>query len=77
MNKNRRKQLEKIVEALEALRDDLEMLKDEEQDCFDNLPESLQESEKGEIMQEYADDLEAAYDDLDNVICSIQDIIDR
>jgi hypothetical protein len=41
------------------------------------LPDSLQESEKGEMMQEYADDLEAAYDDLDNVICSIQDIIDR
>ena len=51
MNKNRRKQLERIVEQLENLRDDLEMLKDEEQECFDNLPESLQESEKGEMMQ--------------------------
>ena len=77
MNKNRRKQLERIVEQLENLRDDLEMLKYEEQECFDNLPDSLQESEKGEMMQEYADDLEAAYDDLDNVISSIQDIIDR
>jgi exonuclease VII small subunit len=32
MNKNRRKQLERIVEQLENLRDDLEMLKDEEQE---------------------------------------------
>lgn len=81
MNKIRRKELASIVaklEALDALRleikDELEAVMDEEQEALDNLPESLQESERGEQMQEYLDAMESALCDLEEIdIESISD----
>ena len=43
MNKSRRTALNKIVAALNELRDTLETVHDEEEEAMDNLPESLQE----------------------------------
>ena len=48
MNKQRREQLSEVVGKLEVLKDELEELKEEERECFENLPESLQESERGQ-----------------------------
>lgn len=47
MNKIGRKQIEAIINQLESLRDEIETLKDEEQEKYDNLPDSLQDSERG------------------------------
>ena len=84
MNKIRRKELARIVEKLETLealrseiQEELEAVMDEEQEAFDNMPESLQESEKGQQMQEYIDAMESALDDLEEIdIDSIRDQID-
>ena len=46
--------------ALEELMQDIEALQEEEQECYDNLPESLQDGERGQDMQEAADNLEYA-----------------
>ena len=70
MNKFRREHLSEIVGKLEVL-------KEEERECFENLPEGLQESEKGQQYEENADDLETACDDLENLIESIQEVINR
>ena len=74
MNKLKRKSLAEIVsklEELDSLREEIkEMLQgviDEEQEDLDNLPESLQYSEKGETMQEYIDSMQGVYDDLDSL----------
>lgn len=74
MNKIRRKKLAKIKEKITDLKYELEEIKEEEQDCFDNLPYSLQASSKGEEMDEniyYLDNtmeiLENALDELDNI----------
>ena len=48
MNKQRRDQLFEIAGKLEVLKEELEELKEEERECFENLPESLQESERGQ-----------------------------
>lgn len=48
MNKARRSDIQKIIERLEEIRDDIEAVKDEEEEAYENLPESLQESERGE-----------------------------
>lgn len=56
---------------------ELEYIRDEEQEAFDNLPESLQYSEKGETMEEYVDDIDSAISDLDSLIESIEDIVNR
>ena len=83
MNKARRKELAQIVaklEELEALhleiKEELEAVRDEEQEALDNLPESLQESERGEQMQEYIDAMESALDDLEQLdIEEIRDLL--
>lgn len=82
MNKIRRKELARIVaklEELEALREeiqsDLEIVMELEQDALDNMPESLQESERGEQMQEYIDIMDGVIDELDCM--SINDLADQ
>ena len=72
MNAQRRKTLKTIVGRLEAMErvrqvilDELSEVMDEEMNAFDNLPESLQESERGEKMMECYDIMEGVHDELD------------
>lgn len=69
MNAKRRKQIEKLSAKLEELMADLEAIQEEEQECFDNLPENFQYGEKGDRMQE-------CIDTMDDVLSGIQDCID-
>lgn len=83
MNNARRKQLIQIGSELRALagklsdiKDQVESPRDEEQEAYDNLPESFQNGEKGQAAQEaitslenaieLLTDLEEAADHLDN-----------
>jgi hypothetical protein len=68
MNAARRKQLEAIKTRIEDLAQDLVSLEDEEQECFDNLPESLQQSERGVAMEAAAGALSEAQDYLSNAV---------
>lgn len=54
-----------------------ETLKDEEQEKYDNLPDSLQDSERGETFTDNVDNMETAYDSLDEAIGYLQEILDR
>ena len=72
MNKARRARLQEVIaklEELDSLRcEAMELLSeviDEEQEAYDNLPEPIQGSEKGEQMQEYIDSMQSVHDDLD------------
>lgn len=47
MNNKRRKEISKIVATLEDVRDRLSEVVDEEQIAFDNMPESIQGSDRG------------------------------
>lgn len=74
MNAQRRKALKAVItklEDLESLRqeikEELEDIMDEEQESFDNMPEGLQESDRGQQMQEYISTMEGAIDDLDSM----------
>ena len=58
MNKQRRKELEKVAYILGTARQLLEDVLEEEHNAFDNMPESLQYSERGEAMSEGIDSLE-------------------
>ena len=77
MNKARRKWLEDIIGKLEEQKDELYQLYEEEQEAYDNMPESLQESERGQAAYEYASDLEGEYNSLEDVIQNLQEILDR
>lgn len=76
MNKARRKKLEEIVNALDAQKSAIESVCEEEQEAFDNLPESIQYSERGETMESDISDMVDAVSDLENVISSLQKIFD-
>lgn len=77
MNAKRRKEIGDVVSRLQAIYSELEELAGQEREAYENLPESLQYSEKGEQMDESASDLETAQDDIQAVIDSLEDIINR
>lgn len=60
MNRQRRNRIELVMTKLDELREEIEALRDEEQEAFDNLPESLQEGERGEAMNEAIENLDSA-----------------
>ena len=76
MNKARRKQLEEIVNNLDEQKSAIESVCEEEQEAFDNLPESIQYSERGETMESYISEMEDALSNLEDIISSLQEIID-
>ncbi len=71
MNKTRRKVLEVLSEKLDALKCELELLYEEEQQYYDNMSESLKNGDKGQAASLAAANLESAVGCLDDVINSI------
>ena len=83
MNNERRKELTKIVDRidalkseLETLRDDIDSLQGEERDGFENLPESFQQGYKGQAMEAAADAMQEAYDAIDAAASSADEAIE-
>ena len=74
MNAQGRKEIAKYIAVLEEIKNKLETMRDEEENKFDNMPEGLQDSERGEAMQEAMEQLEMACDSLDEVISDLQEI---
>lgn len=60
--------IEKIVNALEALGDEVESLRDDEQEKFDNAPEGLEGSERYAAIEAAADNLDTAHDNITEAI---------
>lgn len=88
MNKQRRKQLAEAIEKLEqaiALLEEaqeiVETVADEEQEAYDNMPESLQGTERGEMtldnvstMEEVRYNIESYIDEINEQIDSLGDL---
>ena len=75
MNKTRRRDLQNIITKIDILKEELEALRDEEQDYMDNIPENLQGSERYEVAEEAVDNMDNALDAFDEVIDSISEAI--
>ena len=71
MNKVRRETLQGISIKLEDLKSDIESLRDEEQEYADNMPDSLQGSEKHDTAENAISSMDEAIDNLDSVINEI------
>lgn len=65
MNKARRKSIQQIIDHLIELKENIDILRDEEQEAYDNLPEAMQESERGEAMNTAIYQMEDAMEDID------------
>lgn len=74
MNKKSRALVAEIIERLRRCHEDLEGVKDDEQEKFDNMPEGLQESERGQAIQNVADSLEEICEDLGGVISDLEEL---
>ena len=73
MNAQGRKEIAKHIASLEEIKNKLESMRDDEEEKYDNMPEGLQESERGEQMQEAIEALDI--DNLEEVIDGLREII--
>lgn len=74
MNKQRREALLRIADDLESVKNDLVSVREEEQEAFDNLPESLQYSARGDAMEEAVSEMDDIESDIDDLIGRISEL---
>lgn len=77
MNKQRRKQIDELAARVETCGTDAQMISDEETEAKENLPESIQYSEKGDQMEENISDLDQVASDLEDLFNQLQEIAQR
>lgn len=75
MNKVRRKELDRAADMLREAYSIIESCRDDEEGAYDNLPESFQDGERGEEMQEYIDVMDEVMDQIDEAANAIEEII--
>lgn len=74
MNNKRRKEIEKISNQITELLGGLQVIQEEEQEAFDNLPEGIQESEKGEVIEENADNIQSVIDEIESQLTELEEL---
>ena len=73
MNKATRKQIENIISILNEKKDEIDELQSDEEEKFDNMPEGLQDGEKGQAMSNASEALSSASESLDEAISSLEE----
>jgi hypothetical protein len=73
MNKERRKQISYVVDAINVALESVRDIAGEEQEAFDSMPEGLQDSERGQASSEAAAYLEETVGMLEEAM----DLLDR
>ena len=74
MNDDRRKRIDEAMEHISAARELLDTVIAEEQEAFDNLPQGLQGSERGQKLEETADSLYSIPSDLEDMESLLEEI---
>lgn len=72
MNKIRRKALQEIYDKLSDLREELETIKDEEDESRENMPENLQGSERYKQSETASGNIDEAMEYLSSACDSIE-----
>lgn len=76
MNRMRRKEIESIMDALEAVRMRVDEVNEEEADYRDNIPENLQGSERYEKADDAVSNLEEALECIENALEYLEDAME-
>ena len=76
MNKQDRRELQGYVDSLEKIKSNIETMMEDETEKLDNMPEGLQESERGEAMQNAIDQMEYGIDSLQEAIDNLSEILE-
>lgn len=81
MNNARRKaiasesvRIELAIRQINLIKDNIERILSDEEDAFDNMPENLQYSERGENSQDAMDLLNEAISSLEDALDNLSDI---
>ena len=74
MNKRDRKDLQRAVSMLDEARSIVGVLSESEQDKFDNMPENLQDSERGEKFESDAAELQSGADAIESAMCELEEL---
>ena len=75
MNKNRRERAKYYRGVLREAKDGIEMLREEEDECRDNMPENLCESERYQHSEECSEAMDSAIASIEEAIEYIDTII--
>ena len=75
MNAKTRKEIEKLTESLDEIKCAVENFQCDEEEKFDNLPEGIQDSERGEEFQAAIENLESAASSIEEAIDYLNEII--
>lgn len=73
MNDDRRARIQDLVNRLESIKEDLDTIRDEEQEYYDNMPESIQGGMRGEKAEEAIENLEEAYSGIEQALDYLQE----
>ena len=74
MNRNRRKRLSSAFDMVADEKNILEAVKEEETESYDNLPDQIRYSDRGDEMSGYIEMLGEAYNYLDDANSVIEQI---
>lgn len=74
MNAKRREVIANILRNVDALRSELEEVANQEREYFDNMPEAIQQGEKGEKAESDATALEQAVSALEEAVSEMEGI---
>ena len=72
MNKAQRNKIEKWIDSITEIKEGVESMIEEENEKYENMPENLQDSERGEKMYEGIENLESASSSLEEAIDSLE-----
>ena len=75
MNKIKRSRLHQAIDFIEQAKMIVEDVRDEEDQCFENLSEGLKASQRGSDMEDAVEQLNEAVEYLGQIIAMIQDVI--
>lgn len=76
MNNARRKELQKIYDQLEELKEKLDFIIEDEQTALDNMPESMWETERYENMESGLESLEDVQNSFDTFIMDFSELLE-
>lgn len=75
MNKQNREDLQKAIDKATEAMETIRRIAEEEREKFDNLPEGLQQGDKGQAIEQAADGLEQAADEIDSAVSTASEYL--
>ncbi len=77
MNNERRKELTEVNAIIHQQEEQLRAIEQAEREAFENMPENMQEGERGQKMEENADEMDSVASELEELRNRIDEIINQ